>query len=140
MVRLFVYIMEAQVGSNQLKTLDEAWSFVVASNAVNEIIDSSKVLKEWAMKVKPDGSFPLKDFQQRESVGKLRYTHIYEDTIKILGEMLKKDGLERHFESVFKKHDFLAESLFYQLIGFPENIFLYNKIFKEAESMFFSEQ
>lgn len=139
MVRLFVYIMEAQAGSNMLKTLDEAWSFVVASNAVNEIIGSSKVLMEWAMKLKPDGSFPLKDFQLKESIGKLRYTHIYEDTMKILGEMLAKDGLERYLEPIVKSKDFFAESLFYQLIGFPENIFLHNNVFEEAERAFFSK-
>jgi hypothetical protein len=132
MLRLFIYIMEARAGSNMLKTLAEAWSFVVASNAVNEIINSSSTLMDWATKVRADGSYPLKEFQLLESVGKLRYTHVYEDTINILKEMLARDGLEKHFDAIVRSNDFFPESLFYQLIGFPENVFLYNEVIEKS--------
>ena len=47
MKRLFTYIIEAQKGSKQFKTLAEAWTGIVASNAIYELMQSSKELDSW---------------------------------------------------------------------------------------------
>ncbi|KWX74883.1 hypothetical protein AML91_14340 [Paenibacillus jilunlii] len=132
MIRLFLYIAETQIGKYDFKTLDEIWAFIVSSNAINEVIDSNPALKRWAMQVKPDGSFPLKDFQQIQSVGKLRVSHVYEDTMNVLSEMMKGEKLEAHLENIKHTDNFFPESLFYQLIGHPENVFITNKVFEQA--------
>ncbi|QUL55201.1 hypothetical protein KDC22_00985 [Paenibacillus tritici] len=132
MVRLFLYIAETQIGNHSFKTLDEIWSFIISSNAINEIMDSNPPLKRWGMDVKQDGSFPLKDFQHIRSVGRLRHSHIYEDTMQVLREMLREEKLITYFEEIKHSDNFFPESLFYQLIGYPENIFIRNEVFEEA--------
>lgn len=131
MGRLFVYIQEAQKGSNQLRTLDEAWNFVVASNAVNEILEASPDLKSWAMAKRKDGTIPIYEFQQKKSVGRLRRGYVYKDTIKILREMAEEDNMEQDLDFVLKEYGYFPESIFYQMIGYPENVFLYNPVFEQ---------
>ncbi|WP_282019600.1 hypothetical protein [Planomicrobium okeanokoites] len=135
MIRLFLYIAETQIGNYKFKTLDEIWSFIVSSNAINEIIDSNPPLKQWAMQVKPGGSFPLKEFQQVRSVGKLRLSHVYEDTMQILSEMMKGEKLDVHLQNVKNSDNFFPESFFYQLIGYPENVFITNKVFEQVSEL-----
>lgn len=132
MIRLFVYILETICGSKQFKTLDEVWKFVVSSNAINEIIESSMSLKVWFMSVNSNGKRRIEDFELERSVSRLKYINIYDDTIEILKEMLKEDGKEGKFKNILDEKDFFPESLFYQFIGYPENIFLYNEVFEKA--------
>ena len=77
------------------------------------------------------------EFQLERCVGKLRSTHIYSDTIKIIKEMLAEEGMEGRFGNILNTRDFFPESFFYQFIGYPENIFLYNDIFEESYSNLF---
>lgn len=129
MVRLFTCILESQKGSKQFRTLADAWIWIVASNAVNEILASSDKLLKWATHVKSDGMYPLKEFQLVKSCGCLRYSHIYLDTIDILKEMAARDGIGDYFNSVISSSGYFPESVFYQMIGSPENIILYEPIF-----------
>lgn len=73
----------------------------------------------------------IEDFQLNRCVGRLRRTHIYSDTIAILKEMLIEEGMKGKFDNVLTQNDFFPESFFYQFLGSPENVFLYNEIFDE---------
>ena len=77
----------------------------------------------------PKGKIRMKEFQLERSRGKLHPMTIYSDTIKIIEEMLKEEGMEGKFRDILYKKDFFPESFFYQFIGYPENIFLYNENF-----------
>jgi len=132
MTRLFTYILEAQNGSMQYRTLDEAWSGIVASNAIHEIMSASQSFEQWMHSKNSRGKTRIVEFQLERCVGKLRTTHIYSDTIKIVKEMLAEEGIEGKFGGVLDMNNYLPESFFYQLIGSPENVFLYNSIFKNA--------
>lgn len=65
-------------------------------------------------------------FTDFESVAKLRGHMVYTDTINILRSMLRKDNLEDKLDSYLKERDFLPESFFYQWLGSPENIILFD--------------
>lgn len=132
MTRLFTYIFEAQAGSNQYKTLSEAWSGVVASNAIHELMLTSKKFRNWMYSENPNKKIRAVEFQLERCVGRLRNTHIYSDTIAIIKEMLIEENMEGKFGDILDAQNFFPESFFYQLIGSPENIFLYNEIFKEV--------
>lgn len=132
MTRLFTYILEAQHGSTQYKTLDDAWSGIVASNAIHELMSASKSFEQWMHTENRRGKARIIEFQLERCVGRLRTTHIYSDTIKIVKEMLADEGMEGKFGDILDMNNFFPESFFYQLIGNPENIFLYNNIFKKA--------
>lgn len=129
MTRLFTYIMDAQKGNKQYKTLADAWTGIVATNAIHELIQSSKKLGNWMRGKNPKGKIRMKEFQLERSRGKLHPMTIYSDTIKIIEEMLKEEGMEGKFRDILYKKDFFPESFFYQFIGYPENIFLYNENF-----------
>lgn len=131
MTRLFIYILEAQHGSMQYKTLDEAWSGIVASNAIHELMLASKSFGQWMHAKNSRGKERIIEFQLERCVGRLRVTHIYSDTIKIVKEMLLEEGMAGKFGDILDVNNYLPESFFYQLIGNPENIFLYNDIFKK---------
>lgn len=137
MTRLFTYIVEAQRKSRQYKTLSDAWCGVVATNAIHELMSESKSFNKWMHDTNSKGKPRIIEFQLERCVGKLRPTHIYSDTIKIIKEMLAEEGMEGRFGNILNTRDFFPESFFYQFIGYPENIFLYNDIFEESYSNLF---
>ena len=71
----------------------------------------------------------------KKSVGKLHGPTMYADTISIIKNMLHEEGEDGRFHDIFEQKNFFPESFFYQWIGFPENIFLYNEVFEKATEM-----
>ena len=131
MTRLFTYIAEAQNKNKQYKTLSDAWSGIVASNAIHELMGRSERFKFWMHSVGKNGKARIVDFQLYRCVGRLRPTHIYSDTINIVKEMLAEEGMQGKFDNILSQNDYFPESIFYQFLGSPENVFLYNEIFDE---------
>ena len=125
-IRFFVYIQEAMNGSKSYQTILDAWSGVVATNAVNEIVYENTRLHQWFMSPNKSGTKRVADFMKNRSKGRLHGANIYNETVEILREMAIEDGLGAYFDAVIKSQGFFPESLFYQMIGFPENIFLYH--------------
>jgi len=131
MTRLFTYIAEAQNKNKQYKTLSDAWSGIVASNAIHELMGRSERFKTWMHSVGKNGKVRIVDFQLYRCVDRLRLTHIYSDTIAIIKEMLAEEEMQGRFDNILTQNDYFPESVFYQMIGSPENIFLHNEIFNE---------
>lgn len=53
----------------------------------------------------------------------------YSDTITILKEILAEERMQGKFENILGQNDYFPESVFYQFLGSPENVFLYSEIF-----------
>lgn len=121
--RLYTYIAEAQKGSGQYKTLSEAWSGVVATNAIHEMAETSKKFSEWIWGINSKGKRRMIDFTMERSVGRLHGSTMYADTILIVKEMLHEEGLDGKFDDVLNQENYFPESFFYQWVGVPENIF-----------------
>lgn len=134
--RLYTYITEAQKGSTQYKTLSEAWSGVVATNAIHEIAETSKKFFKWIWGMNSKGKLRMMDFTMERSVGRLHGSTMYADTILIVKEMLHEEGLDGKFDEVLNQENCFPESFFYQWVGFPENVFLYNDVFAEIKESF----
>ncbi|MCU6603925.1 CHAT domain-containing protein [Peribacillus frigoritolerans] len=122
MLRLLIYIVETLKGNYSFKTLTDVWQFVVASNAVNEVLSSTKALKYWGHTKRKDGTYPLGDFQKSASIGRLQYTNVYSDTITILKEIAERDKVLDKLNNAMKMDNYFPESVFYQFIGSPEVI------------------
>ena len=45
--------------------------------------------------------------------------------------MLAEEEMQGRFDNILTQNDYFPESVFYQMIGSPENIFLHNEIFNE---------
>ena len=131
-VRLFTEIVEVRKGWSNMRTLDEIWSHIVCTNPIHEIISSMNggvsKLERWANTRREDGSLPQEDFKMKDSVGRLRCTHAYEDTVNILREIAYRDGIGEYYDAYIESTGFFPESVFYQLIGTPENIFFRNEV------------
>ncbi len=135
LVRLFTEIFEVRKGWSDMRTLDEIWSHIVCTNPIHEIISSMNgrisKLELWANTKRKDGSLPQEDFKMKDSVGRLRCTHAYEDTVNILREIAYRDGIGEYYDSYIESIGFFPESIFYQLIGTPENVFFRNEVMEE---------
>lgn len=136
MTRLFTYIAEAQHKNSQYKTLADAWSGIVASNAIHELMLGSKRFQKWMHENGKNGISRIKDFQLNRCVNRLRITNVYSDTIKIIKEMLAEENMQGKFDNILSQNDFFPESFFYQFLGSPENVFLYNETFDEYNKRF----
>ncbi|PAD82760.1 hypothetical protein CHH57_13160 [Niallia circulans] len=110
-----------------MKNLSEVWQHVVSSNAVLEIIDSTTSLKRWAMTKREDGTWPLKEFQLEEAPKKLKFADVYSDSINILKNIAERDGVLNKLNNSLREDNYFPESLFYQLLGYPEHIILNTK-------------
>ncbi len=134
-VRLFIDILEVRNGWSEMRTLDQIWCHVVGSNAIHEIIApiSSKhsKLEEWANTPNKNGVIPQAEFKLKNSVNRLRLTHVYEDTEAILREMAHRDGIGAYYDSYINTNGYFPESVFYQLVGMPENIFIRNSVMEQ---------
>ncbi|MCR3906965.1 MAG: hypothetical protein NUK62_08090, partial [Tenericutes bacterium] len=130
MSRLFVYITEALEAEDET-SFDMIWTHVVSTNAILEILESSKKLHKWAM-TRINGISPLEKFMLNHSKIQLNPKHIYRDSIKRLIEISKKDGKENHIKSVIKSQGIFPESVFYLLTGNPELISFCNSMSKKS--------
>lgn len=131
LTRLFVNIFEVRRGWSHMRTLDEIWRHTVASNAVHEIVSSSPLLEKW-FNTPRTGVTPNEEFKMRRAHGRLRAEHAYKDAEQILREMAREENLDRHFDAVINSGGYFPESVFYQLIGTPENVFLRNATFEKV--------
>jgi len=141
--RFFYYIAEAQLKRMRFKTIADAWSRVVASNAILEIAEQSNRLRNWVNGKNKNGITRFEDFAFNRSKGRLKVGTAYNDTIVILKEMLDEEGRSNLFSDTLSNGNYFPESFFYQWIGFPENVFLYNEIFAkmiEIDNNFFKKK
>ena len=77
------------------------------------------------------GAIRFYDFTLNRSKGRLRKTNIYEDTIKIVKEMLREEKMDNSFHDILNNKNYFPESFFYQWIGFPDNIFIYDEDYEK---------
>lgn len=130
--RLFTYISEAQKGSSQYTTISDAWAGVVSTNAIYEMAEQSKKFRDWLFGKNPKGIVRIFDFCMLRANGRLRISSIYSDTKEIIKEMLAEEGLHGKFGDIIDNNNYFPECFFYQWFGFPENIFLYNEVFRDV--------
>ncbi|WP_229075166.1 CHAT domain-containing protein [Actinoplanes sp. DH11] len=123
MTRFFVYLAEVRSGRRDFPTLLEVWHHVQSSNAVNDIMGGSSSLRSWLLGAGPSGKPVLQEFMDTRSRGRLRSTHIYEDTEKVLGDIAEDQGRRSQVENWFRRPGYVPESLFYVLAGRPERIY-----------------
>jgi hypothetical protein len=130
--RFYTYISEAQLGSKQYRTVSECWTGVSATNIINELMVESKGFGEWIMGRDSRGELRLKVFELEKSKGKLHPQTMYKDTCLVLKQMLHDEGKDGKFDNVLSQEDYFPESFFYQWIGFPENILLYDEVWGKS--------
>ena len=127
LLRFFINFFQVRDGWSHMRTLDEVWCHTVGSHAIHEILDSSEKLSKWAITKMSDGTFPEKEFK-RLAANEVRRIHVYDDTEKLLRNIAERYGMRKYFESLVQGKNYFPESVFYQFIGAPENIFVRNPI------------
>lgn len=124
MTRLFFYLSETARGDEDFATLLDAWRFVQMSNAVNDVLNGSRSLREWGTVRRSDGSLVLEEFMNVRSRGQIRRGHVYEDTERILGEIADSEGAGEKVRGWFRNPGYVPESLFYVISGCPDKVYL----------------
>ncbi len=88
------------------KTLSEAWTGVVATNAIHEMAASSQKFSQWIMGKNDSGELRLMDFTMKRCPGRLHGSSNYKDTIEIVKEMLHEEGSDGKFDNILSQNDY----------------------------------
>ena len=121
MTRLCVYIAETMAAHEPHRTLLDIWHRVATSNAVNDVLNSNASIRKWGFSHCGKATV-LEMFMNERANGRLRLSHVYEDTIQILREIAVESGIGHRFDQWITNQGFFPESLFYMLLGWPERI------------------
>jgi len=122
MGRFLVYLAEEIAHPGQFSTILDVWHHVQTSNVVNDIVDGSPSLKEWSTSAALSGRPVIVEFMSRRATGRLRSSHVYEDTERVLGEIADEQGQGDRVRNWFRRPGYVPESLFYVFAGHPELI------------------
>lgn len=131
-VRLFTNMIEVRKGWSNMRTLDQIWCHTVCTNAIHEILSSNETLNKWSNQKNKNGIIPIFEFKNNYANGKLRSTHVYEDSEVVLKQIALKDGKKEYIENFIKSNSYFPESIFYQFVGYPENVFIRNDLFEKV--------
>lgn len=128
MSRIFLYIIESIHRREPHLNLADAVAFTLASNAVLDVLHGSPRMLEWGFKLRSNGpkNSPLAEFMSTRTKGRIRRSHIYEDTENMLIEIAEEQGGQygQNVQNFLKSSGYVPESLFYIMIGYPEQIIL----------------
>ncbi len=133
MARFFANVSEAILGRLEQKTFEEVWHFTSMSNAFTDVLTGNMTLFRWAGE-KKNGKTVIEEFMHERSVGRLRRSHIYEDTETILAEIAQDRGIGDKFRSWLASQGYFPESVFYVVMGWPDRIVFYDPAFQQVES------
>lgn len=128
--RFIFAILSTQKGENPFNNVLDIWQHIVCSNAVYEIKESNKRIKEWL-----DTDKVMIDFQLNANKKGLRHTDTYSDTIDLLIDMVDDDKLKTSLKDIKYEMNYFPESIFYELNGYPENIIV-NKDYNYLKHMY----
>ena len=122
MGRLFANLAKAVcTGDNRFKTFQDVWHFTATTNALHDILAGNESMRIWASEKKNGQSVIDQCFSERAS-GKLRPTHIYDDTVALLKEIAHEERIEGKFDSWLANPGFVPESIFYAILGWPDRV------------------
>lgn len=126
--RLLANIAETKKTKKDMN-LSELWKYVVSSQAIDEILESAPKLKEWAYEGGIES--PVVKFKLKYPEFQLSQQNIYEDSVKKLLKIAEDEGKKEYVEAVINTRGYFPESVFYQLIGYPESIEIYNSVIEK---------
>ena len=121
MTRLFANVTEAIGGTMPLRTFEDVWTFVAASNAFNEIMSTTAGLRA-ALSAGAAEDSVRTEFMMRRSRGRLKRGHIYKNTEDVLLEIALERGFAHQLRPIIETKSYFPESLFYTMIGRPDRI------------------
>lgn len=123
MVRLVVYMLEAQSNNSNLNSLADIWHFTQSTNAVHDILDGAPAIRNWGYS-RRNGVSPIEAFKNERSHGRLSKANIYQDSVAVLQELADEDGTGKRFSQWITSQGFQPESLFYTMLGWPDRLFM----------------
>ncbi|MGH2359035.1 MAG: CHAT domain-containing protein [bacterium] len=132
MTRLFANMAEALHGRGSNTTFEGVWHFTQLSNAVNDILSGNDQLSSWASQGSREEAV-IYQFMSQRSAGRLRKSHIYDDTEAVLCEMVRERGLKGKFQAWLTTPGYLPESLLYVVLGAPDRIVFNDPMFTASE-------
>ncbi|MBB1496436.1 CHAT domain-containing protein [Propioniciclava sp. MC1595] len=121
MSRLFLYIGEAINGRENHTTLMDLWHRVQANTVILDILYGNARLGEWGHRA-TNGLTPVAEFMGRRAAGRIRSSHLYEDTEAVLLEIADDQGMRDKVENWLRTPGYVPESMMYTVVGDPTRI------------------
>ncbi|WP_437724334.1 hypothetical protein [Sorangium sp. So ce861] len=134
--RIFLYITESILRREPHLTLADAVTRALSLNAVIDVLHGSPRMRKWGFSPGTNGQLPPQvEFMLHRAEGRLRTGHVYEDTERLLLEIAEeRDPAEANYaREFFRNESYTPESLFYVMIGWPENVVLQPRVRGEEE-------
>lgn len=120
--RFFTNLRAGMTGELPLRTIQDVWQHVLATNAVYDILRVSRRAKDWAFNANIGRNKVLVEFANHRSKGRLRSAHIYADTETVLLELADETGYGVALREALRLEGYIPHSAFYYLAGWPERI------------------
>jgi hypothetical protein len=120
--RFFTNLRAGSTGEVDLRSVQDVWQHVLSTNAVHDVLNTSRRVRNWGQEGTVAGRSVLGEFQNHRSRGRLRAAYIYEDTERLLQEIADETGFGHAFRAALSSEGYVPESLFYYLAGWPERI------------------
>ncbi|GLY51875.1 CHAT domain-containing protein [Lentzea sp. NBRC 102530] len=128
MGRFFVNIAASHAAQeDSFASLLDVWQYTQAGNAINDIARGAKGLLSW-LGGGTRGESAVFEFMNNRANGRLRMTHIYEDTEKVLEEIAVEHGIGDKFRTWMRSPRYVPESMFYTFYGWPERVYLRDRM------------
>jgi hypothetical protein len=127
LARFFVYLHDWSNVHDATEDccIADTWQHVITSNAVHDILHASRWMTEWAISERVQEEFKLK-----KSPGRIRLTHLYDDTLAVLRDIAVEHGVQHKFNAVIQTQGFIPESMFYVTIGRPERLIVRSRVMR----------
>lgn len=120
--RFFTNLIAGITGELPLRTIQEVWQHVLATNALYDVLRVSRRVEHWAFEGSIGDRNLLVEFSNFRSAGRLRSSHIYSDTEAILQELANETGFGSTLQNTLSSAGYIPHSVFYYLAGWPERI------------------
>lgn len=121
MTRLLVYMSESIGGSEAHVTLLDLWHRVQTNTVILDVLYGNPKLLEWGYSDE-NGTPPVVEFMGTRSVGRLRTSHLYEDTEAVLLEIAEDRGEKDAVQRWLRTPGYVPESMMYTIVGDPSSI------------------
>jgi hypothetical protein len=121
-VRMFVYMTEAIKGKQPETDLKEVWHKVQGTSPITDVMNGTGALRKWISEPGNLGRPRFVQFMNEAARGRLRKSHIFEDTERFLIELAAEEKREAEVRGWIAQPGYLPESMFYSIAGFPENV------------------
>jgi hypothetical protein len=122
MTRLLLYMSESIGGSEVHTTLMDLWHRVQTNTVILDVLYGNPKLLEWGHAEVNGRTPPVVEFMSTRSAGRIRTSHLYQDTEAVLLDIAEDRGEKDEVQRWLRTPGYVPESMMYTILGDPSSI------------------